>query len=204
MTTQKSITAIVDELLQQLRTTYTKACSALDKEHLALEGESLQLQTTANELRLLLPAKARRAARDADDLLLAGQHEKAQAKRDEQIQAENAPGEMEQRRRTIAERIGAIDSEKRAIARHVFQEWLPGFRAALVEEQQTLCTALDNAWAGVQNFAGDTAQPAILTANLPSDLTACPRREPDTFKEIELWFGSGQENPWSRAKKGAA
>jgi septum formation inhibitor MinC len=193
----KSITVTVDSLLQELRTTYTGAVATLDKERLDLQGESEEIQKAADELRLLLPAKARAAERAADDLLLKGKHEEAQAKRREQQQAEAAPAEMEQRRRAIADRIEAINSEKRDIARSVFREWFPGLRDPLVAEQRELCLALDNAWAGIQGFAQETGahelQRPLVTANLRGDLTAREHGpEKTTFLRLLEWFGGRQ------------
>src|ERR1700722_2619589 len=145
------ITVTVDSLLQELRTTFAGAVAGLNVERVNLENESQGILKAADELNLLLPAKAREAERAADALLLAGKHEAAQAKRDEQQQAEAAPAEMEQRRATIAGRIEEINAEKSTIARRIFQEWFPQLRTVLVAEQQTLCGALDTAWAGIQD-----------------------------------------------------
>ena len=87
------ITVTVDSLLRELRTTYAEAVSGLNVERVNLENESQGILKAADELKLLLPAKAREAERAADALLLAGKHEAAQAKRDEQQQAEAAPAE---------------------------------------------------------------------------------------------------------------
>ena len=191
---EKSITEIVASQLEELRTTHANAVAGLNAERAALESESQELQTKADQLKRLLAATARRAERDADALLLAGKHEAAQAKRDEQQQAEAAPAEMEQRRATIAGRIEAIDSEKRAIARRVFEGWFPSFRAPLVAEQRELCLALDNAWEGIQRFAQETGtieqSRSLITANLRGDLTAREHGEEKTiFMRLLEWFG---------------
>jgi hypothetical protein len=197
MKAENSITVTVDSLLQELRTTFAGAVSGLNAERASLEQESQGIQAAADELKLLLPAKAREAERAADALLLAGKHEAAQAKRDEQQQAEAAPAEMEQRRQAIAARIGEIEAEKRDTARRVFREWFPGLREALVEEQRTLVEALANAWDGIQTFAGETrtsGQPgSILTAGLRSDLTAREHgEEKTTFLRLVEWFRGRQ------------
>jgi hypothetical protein len=188
------LASTVDSLLQKLRTSFAAASSKLESERAALEEESQAIQAASDELKLLLPAKAREAARAADQLLLEGKGEEAQAKRDEQQQAERAPAEMEQRRRAIAVRIGEIDLETRDTARRVFQEWFPGLRAALVAEQRTLCEALDTAWAGVQRFALETGtqegRPPLVSANLRTDLTARETGpEKTTFLRLLDWFG---------------
>ena len=193
--TQMPITSTVDSLLQKLRTTIAAAVSKLESERDALEQESVTIQTAADELRLLLPAKAREAARAADTLLLEGKGEEAQAKREEQQRVERAPTEMEQRRRAIvAARIEEIDSEKTAIARRVFERWFPELRGVLVEEQRTLCAALDNAWASIQTFALETGtqegRRPLVSTNLRTDLTARETGpEKPTFLRLLDWFG---------------
>ena len=191
---EKSIIENVASQLEELRTTHANAVAGLNAERAALESESQELQTKADQLKRLLAATARRAERDADALLLAGKHEAAQAKRDEQQQAEAAPAVMEQRRATIAGRIETIDLEKRETARRVFREWFPGLRVPLVEEQRTLVEALDTAWASIQTFAMETGahepQRPLVTANLRGDLTAREHGEEKTiFMRLLEWFG---------------
>ena len=194
MKAEKSITVAVDSLLQQLRTTLAAAVSKLENERDALGQESAEIQAASHELRLLLPAKGREAERAADVLLLAGKPEEAQAKREEQQQAERAPAALESRRYAIAARCGQIEAEKEAIARRVFKVWFLELRTVLVEEQRNLCLALENAWSGIQRFAGDTGdtgQPgSILTSDLPGDLTARDRgEERRLFNRLNEWFG---------------
>lgn len=188
------ITVTVPSLLQKLRTTFAAAVSKLESERAVLEEESQGIQAASYELKLLLPAKAREAARAADVLLLAGKGEEAQAKRDEQQQAESAPAEMEQRRRAIAVRIEAIDLETRDMARRVFEEWFPELRGALVEEQRTLCEALETAWAGVQLFALETGTQEgarrLVHDGTRSDLTARETGpEKTVYSKLLGWFG---------------
>ena len=183
-----TINVTTDSLLQQLRTTLAAAVAKLEAERDKLEEESQGIQAAANELKLLLPAKAREAERAADVLLLAGKPAEAQAKRKEQQQAERAPLEMEQRCHTISVRLWEIVSEKKVIARHVFQEWLPRFREALVEEQRTMCDGLDLAWEGVQRFALETG--IQLPGKTESDLTAREiGPEKPIFERLMNWFG---------------
>jgi hypothetical protein len=188
------ITVTVDSLLQELRTTFAAATSGLNAEREGLEKESAAIQTAADELRLLLPAKAREAERAADVLLLDGKREEAQAKREEQQQAESAPAEMEQRRGAIAVRLGEIEAEKRDTARRVFKEWFEELRTPLVEEQRTLIAALDNAWAGIQAFAIETGghqwNHPLITSGTSGDLTARDiGPEKITFLKLLEWFG---------------
>ena len=133
-----TITSTVDALLQQLRDSYTTATAKLASERAELEEESQGILKKANDLRIPLPAQAREAQRQADKLLLAGKPEEAAAKYALQRQAESAPGKLEDRRRTIAVRIGEIAREKEAIARRVYDQWYPGLHAALVAEQTAM------------------------------------------------------------------
>jgi hypothetical protein len=193
MKSEKTLSATVDELLRQLGIAYTEAVSTLDKERLDLEGESQGILKAADELRLLLPAKARVAERAADDLLLKGKHEEAQAKRDEQRQAERAPAEMEERRRAISERVTGIGNEKRTIARRVLAEWFPLFRLVLLAEQRALVDGMDAAWAGMQAFDRDTAAPgerfALVTPRFRDDMWARNLgEEKELFERIYDWF----------------
>jgi hypothetical protein len=191
-----TINSTVDALLRDLRTTLSAAVAKLESERDALEQESAAIQTASHELRLLLPAKGREAERAADVLLLAGKPAEAQAKRKEQQQAERAPAEMEQRCRAITVRCGQIEAEKEAIARRCFSEWYPRLRAALVEEQLSMCDALDSAWVGIQRFAGETGTggiSGIITASMENDLTARDRGpERAIYGRLVDWFGGRQ------------
>jgi len=184
----QTISSTVNALLQELRTLYTAATATLDAERAALEADSQKTLKTAHELRLPLPAQAREAQRQADKLLLAGKPEEADAKYALQRLAERAPAEMERRASAISARLWEIVSEKKVIARHVFQEWLPRFREALVEEQRTMCDGLDLAWEGVQRFALETG--IQLAGGTSNDLTAREHGpEKVIFERLMNWFG---------------
>jgi ABC-type transporter Mla subunit MlaD len=188
-----TITSTVNDLLQQLRDSYTAAVAKLESERDVLEQESATIQTAANELRIPLPAQAREAQRQADKLLLAGKPEEAAAKYALQRQAESAPGKLEQRCRAISARIGEIASEKEAIARRVYDQWYPGLHATLVAEQTAMCDALDSAWVGIQRYAGETGTGGIggiIKANSENDLTARDHgEEKPIYGRLVDWFG---------------
>ena len=191
-----NITVTVDSLLQQLHTTLAGAVAKLEAERDKLEEESQGIQAAANELKLLLPAKAREAERAADVLLLQGKSQEAAAKIKEQQQAERAPAEMEQRCRAITVRCGQIEAEKEAIARRCFAEWYPRLRAALVAEQTAMVDALDAAWTGIVRFSGETGTggiSGIITASMENDLTARDRGpERAIYGRLVDWFGGRQ------------
>ena len=178
----------VNALLQELRTLYTAATATLDAEYTDLEKDSQGILKTANKLKRVLEAQARESQRLADKLLLAGDSAGAQAMQDKQRAAERAPLELERRASTISARLWEIVSEKKVIARHVFQEWLPRFREALVEEQRRMCDGLDLAWDGVQRFALETG--IQLPGDTEADLTARERGpEKPIFERLMDWFG---------------
>jgi hypothetical protein len=188
-----TITSTVDELLQQLRDSYTAAAETLEKERADLESESEGILKKANELRLPLPAQAREAQRQADKLLLAGKPEEAAAKYALQRQAESVPGKLEDRRRTIAARIYQISDQKEAQARRVFNEWYPSLRAALVGEQLAMVDALDKGRDEIAHFAvahGLAQVGGVLKTGWEGDLTARDRgSERPLFERLRIWFG---------------
>lgn len=105
---------------------YADETRALDAEREALVKEHATIGEAAENLRELLPAKEREAHRAADVLLLEGKREEAEAKLTEAQQAADAPAAMNERQREISARLEAIDSEKRTIAKQVYEEWFAG------------------------------------------------------------------------------
>lgn len=190
----ESITEIVDSWIRDLHEIYDAATCELDAERDALEEESQGLQAAADELKLLLPAKAREAAREADALTIAGDNEAAKVKLAEASEAANAPAAMSGRQQEISGRLSAIRGEKEAEARSVFEEWFPELREALVGEQRELCEALSSAWSGIQRFAIETGtqdlRRPLASGRIRSDLTARETGpEKPVFKKLLDWFG---------------
>jgi hypothetical protein len=95
----------------------------LDAERENLAQESADIAQAAGNLELILPASERVAQHEADELLLAGKLEEAEAARREYEEARSAPGAMKERQRQITRRIEAIADEKKSIAKHVFETW---------------------------------------------------------------------------------
>lgn len=193
----ESIGEIVDRLLDELRSTYTKAICGLEEDRLALNAESEGLQKRAVELADVLPAKARMAAFAADALLAEGKPEESRAQREAQRELENQVPAMERRQQEIVTRIGEIAREEKRIARRCFLVWLPDSRGPLIKELGETVLALDKMWAGMISYAKDTGtldQPgSIITAGLRADLT--PREhgpEARLFIQLDDWFGSRQ------------
>jgi hypothetical protein len=102
---------------------YNAAIQPLDAEREALEQESAAIGVAARSLELLLPAKARIAQHEADELLVAGKPAEAAAKVREMREAQRAPEDMKTRQREISARIEAIQEAKRAAAHRIFETW---------------------------------------------------------------------------------
>ena len=110
-------------LIERREAALAAAIAPLDAEEQSLRQEYVSIGDAARSLELLLPAKARIAQSEADQLTVAGKSEEAKAKLEEMRQAESAPTAMRERQKEIAERIEAIEGEKRAIARRIFETW---------------------------------------------------------------------------------
>jgi len=118
-----TLQAAFDLLIERRDQQYAAAIEPLDAERDTLEKESTAIGEARRSLERLLPAKAREAQRVADALLLAGKHDAAQRKLTEAEEAANAPEAMSERQREISTRCEAIDREKGAIARRIFDSW---------------------------------------------------------------------------------
>lgn len=116
-----TIEAARDVLLDRREAAFAAAIEPLESEQAQLRQENAAIETTARDLESLLPARARQAQRQHDDLLLSGQIEAAQVKLEEQKEAEAAPAAMRQRQQEIANRIAGLEEQKRNVARRVFE-----------------------------------------------------------------------------------
>jgi hypothetical protein len=133
-----------DILIARREAALATAIAPLDAEIESLTREHGAIEEAAHNLELLLPAKARIAQNEADQLTVAGKSEEAKAKLEEMRQAESAPGAMRARQSEIADRVEEIEGEKRDMARRIFRPWftelLPVVRAA---EHGLFITLLD-------------------------------------------------------------
>ena len=135
-----AFTLLVDRRDRQ----YADAIEPLDAERETLEQESTALAEARRNLERLLPAKAREAQRAADALLLAGKHDAAQRKLTETEEAANAPAAMTERQREISTRCEAIDREKSAVARRIFDSWYPDAQHVIRAAEHGLLVTLLN------------------------------------------------------------
>jgi hypothetical protein len=139
-----TVEAAYDVLLKRRDTAFVVAIAPLGKERESLEKERDSIAETAHNLSALLPAKEREAQRQADVLLLSGQLEAAQAKLAEMEEAKAAPRAMEARQREIDLRLTAIEEDRRAAARRVFEGWYGECQAVIrASEHGLFCTLLD-------------------------------------------------------------
>lgn len=110
-------------LAQGREAAFAAGVAALEAEAEVLTQESASIEEAAQNLELILPAKARLSQFEADQLTLAGKHEEARAKIKEAEAAARAPEEMRTRQAAITSRLETVDGERRAIARKIFDGW---------------------------------------------------------------------------------
>jgi DNA repair exonuclease SbcCD ATPase subunit len=110
-------------LIERRESQFTDAIAPLHEERESLTREYSAIGEAAQSLAEVLPARARQAQFEADRLMLEGKHEEARAKLAESEEARQAPKGMKQRQAEITARIEAIDGEKKAVARRVFEGW---------------------------------------------------------------------------------
>jgi hypothetical protein len=110
-------------LIERREAALAVAIAPLDAEKESLRQEYTEIGAEALDLQELLPSKARVAQAEHDRLLLAGDRAGAAARLAEQKAAESAPEAMRQRQQKIGLRLTAIEEEKKAQARRVFEVW---------------------------------------------------------------------------------
>jgi hypothetical protein len=113
----------LDALIERRDSQYADAIEPLDAERENLVKEHTAIGQAAHDLEELLPAKARQAQREHDELLLSGKRDEAAVKLEEMREAERTPEVMRARQSEISARIEALDGEKRAAARRIFAQW---------------------------------------------------------------------------------
>jgi len=129
-------------LIERRDAAYNAEIVPLEAERQSLLRKYVAIEVTARNLEKLLPATERIAQADADALLLAGKADEAEVKLQEAQQAAHAPVAMNERQREIAERIEAIDIEKRSIAVRIFQEWYGECQHVIRSAERGLFTEL--------------------------------------------------------------
>jgi hypothetical protein len=113
----------VAALIERRDQVYANETAALETEKDNLAKESAAIEEASTNLEKILPAQARVAQREADELLILGRAKEAKEKTLEAEKAAAAPEAMRQRQQQISLRIEAIAGERRAIARRIFEAW---------------------------------------------------------------------------------
>ena len=177
-------------LIERRDRQYAEAIEPLDAERETLEQESAAIRETRVNLERLLPAKAREAQRAADALLLAGKHKEAAAKLTEAEVAANAPAAMTDRQREISARCEAIEQEKKAIARRIFESWYPDAQRVIrAAEHGLLVILLDGVEDSMNDYQARTGETLIKLFHR-TNLTA-PERSPE-WTAGNRWYGGGR------------
>ena len=175
---------------------YADETRALDAEREALVKEHAAIGETAENLRELLPAKAREAQREADKLVLAGKREEARAKIAEMEQAEHAPVAMQEQQREISARIHEIDGEKEAVAKTVFAEGYGACQVVVRVGEKGLFGLLDGLERSFYAYqdrtntgTSDNRTRPLVNPGTSSGLTA-DERSPE-WASSQRWYGVG-------------
>ena len=182
--------AAFDVLIQRRDRQFAAAVEPLDAEEESLKDESASIQEARTNLEKLLPAKAREAQRAADALLLDGKREEAQAKIAEMEEATNAPAAMTGRQQEISARCEAIEQEKKAIARRIFESWYPDAQRVIrAAERGLLVILLDGVEDSMNDYQARTGETLIKLFHR-TNLTA-PERSPE-WTAGNRWYGGGR------------
>ena len=191
-----TLQAAFDILIERRETAYADAIVPLNAERESLAREYTAIDEAAHNLKDILPAKRREAQRAADALLLEGKREEAEAKVAEAQQAADAPAAMNERQREISARIEEIESEKRSIARTIFEKWLteevqPVVRAGEHALFITLLDGLENSLYTYQESTGTgtsgNRQRPLIHQGTIAGLTA-DERSPE-WQAGTRWYG---------------
>jgi len=179
-------------LVQRRDQQYADAIEPLDEERDTLEEEAASIAEARLNLQKILPATAREAQRAADALMVAGEQNAAQVKLAEAAEAANAPEEMNKRQRDITARIEAIERERGAIARRIFDGWYADaqhiIRAAEHGLFVTLLNGVEQSMIDYQARTG-TGETLIKLFHVTS-LTADERSA--EWKAGSRWYGGGR------------
>ena len=101
--TNRAFAALVERKDEQ----YREAVAPLDTERESLVQEADRIQQTLRELQALLPARARLAQFEADQLLVQGENAQAQEKLSELEELKAEAAKLEERRNEIAQQCAS-------------------------------------------------------------------------------------------------
>jgi hypothetical protein len=158
-----ALAAAFDILIERREVALAAAIAPLDEERASLLKEHASIGEAAQILELVLPAQAREAQREADRLTVAGLHEEAKAKFAEMQENERAPEVMRARQSEISARIEAVEGEKKASARRVFESWYADVQTVIrAVERGLFCTLLDGLKASFSEYQERTGTGGTL------------------------------------------
>jgi chorismate mutase len=132
-------------LLQRRESAWIVAIEGLESEKESLAKESAAISEAAGNLSELLPAMARTAQAEHDRLLIAGDREGAAAKLAEQKEAEAGPERMRARQAAIVQRLDAIETQEKGIAKTIFEKWYSELQTVIRAAETALFISLLNA-----------------------------------------------------------
>jgi len=183
----RALAVLEDTLNQQ----YNDAVAELDREAAALAVEYAGIAEEAEKLATVLPSLGREAQREADRLVLAGDHSAAEVKLAEVREAEKMPLAMEQRQKEISDLYDAIPSRKAAIAQKVFERMYPKMQNIVRASETGFVCLLDGLARTAEDFQRrtGTAQNPILLANRLRELTA-DGKSPEWQSLSQRWYST--------------
>ena len=192
-----TIEGAYDFVLERREIALAAAFKPLDAEERTLRQEYGDIEEARVNLERLLPAKAREAARQADVLTIAGDHEAAQVKLSETQEAADAPKKMTERQLEISARIEVIEEERKDAARVIFETWYGELTiVSRAVEHGFLIGTLDRARAEMyayeqrHSLQRTTKKPALVRLRHLLDLTSPERSE--EWDAGTRWYRSGR------------
>lgn len=156
-------------LVERRNAAYVRATAPLDREQAQLRQEHACIAEAAQELELLLPAKARMAQHEADQLLLAGKHEEARAKVQEAEEAKAAPIRMERRQAGISARIADLEAQKKMALKAAAEDFRDACIGLIRDCEIALASILDKTRDSLNNLEVELNQTLYQPAQLTCD-----------------------------------
>ena len=135
-----AITTIFETTFSQLvalrDSHYSAGIEELEQESNRLSEEYDRLEQGIASLEAILPSEIRLNQHQVDELLVSGKPDAARDKRTELAEFKRKPIVMREQQKEIQARLEAIASEKRAIAKQVFEQWLAEVVQPVVREAE--------------------------------------------------------------------
>ena len=165
--TNRAFAALVERKDEQ----YREAVAPLDTERESLVQEADRIQQTLRELQALLPARARLAQFEADQLLVQGENAQAQEKLSELEELKAEAAKLEERRNEIAQQCAQIESAKGMALRQAAIEFRDGCILLIRAAETELAGLLDETRDALNALETQLGMPLYT----PGELTAAER-----------------------------